>query len=126
MYNLNLNSKDILIKIIATKETNNKDLLTNFIGNLLTPAGGDIASKVRITLTKDTLYLEYIGHVSIGYGEEVREIDTFPLDDITDFTVSIIEKEELITIKTKEKTLSFIRDNSKENNLASEMANILK
>ena len=62
MFKLNLNSEDILMKITVAKFINNKDVITNFLGNLLTRAGGDIADKVNIILTNDTLYLEYIGH----------------------------------------------------------------
>ena len=112
MFKLNLNSEDILMKITVAKFINNKDVITNFLGNLLTRAGGDIADKVNIILTNDTLYLEYIGHAAIGYAEEVRDLEKIALKDLKGFSVISNENEELIKIKTLKKELIFIRNNS--------------
>ena len=67
MFNLNLKNEDILMKITVIKPVTKKDIIANFVGNLLTEAGGDIANKVSLILSKDTLYLEYKGHAAIGY-----------------------------------------------------------
>ena len=108
------------------KFINNKDVITNFLGNLLTRAGGDIADKVNIILTNDTLYLEYIGHATIGYAEEVRDLEKIALKDLKGFSVISNENEELIKIKTLKKELIFIRNNSHNDNLALAMSKVIK
>lgn len=50
-------------------------MISNFVGNILTPAGGDIADNVKIILTDNYLYLAYIGHTAIAYAEEFRNIE---------------------------------------------------
>ncbi|WP_042395422.1 hypothetical protein [Clostridium saudiense] len=126
MFKLNLNSEDILMKITVAKVINNKDVITNFLGNLLTRAGGDIADKVNIILTNDTLYLEYIGHAAIGYAEEVRDLEKIALKDLKGFSVISNENEELIKIKTLKKEFIFIRNNSHNDNLALAMSKVIK
>lgn len=126
MFKLNLNSEDILMKITVTKVINNKDVVTNFIGNLLTRAGGDVADKVNIILTNDTLYLEYIGHAAIGYDEEIRNLEKIELKDLKGFSVISNENEELIKIKTLKKESTFIRNNSNNDNLAFSMSKVIK
>ena len=59
MFKLSLKDEDILMKIIVKKIVTKKDVVTNFVGNLLTSAGGDVADTVYLILTKDILYLEY-------------------------------------------------------------------
>ena len=126
MFKLNLNSEDILMKITVAKVINNKDVITNFLGNLLTRAGGDIADKVNIILTNDTLYLEYIGHAAIGYAEEVRDLEKIALKELKGFSVISNENEELIKIKTLKKEFIFIRNNSHNDNLALAMSKVIK
>lgn len=126
MFKLNLNSEDIVMKITVTKVINNNDVVTNFIGNLLTRSGGDIADKVNIILTNNTLYLEYIGHAAIGYAEEVRDLEKIALKDLKGFSVISNENEELIKIKTLKKELVFIRNNSNNDSLAFSMSKVIK
>ena len=125
MFKLNLKDEDVLMKIIVTKSVTTKDVITNFIGNILTRAGGDIADKVFLILTNDTLYLEYKGHAAIGYAEETREIDEILLKDLKEFLVTTNNNEELIEIKTEKNTFKFVRDNSKEDNLALAMYKVI-
>ncbi|WP_196000366.1 hypothetical protein [Clostridium sp. 1001271B_151109_B4] len=124
MFKLNLNSEDILMKITVTKIINNKEVITKFIGNLLTRAGGDIADKVNIILTNDTLYLEYIGHAAIGYAEEIRGLEKISLKDLKGFSIISNENEELT--KTLKKELAFIRNNLNNDNLAFSMSKVIK
>ena len=126
MFKLNLNSEDIVMKITVTKVISNNDVVTNFIGNLLTRSGGDIADKVNIILTNNTLYLEYIGHAAIGYAEEVRDLEKIALKDLKGFSVISNENEELIKIKTLKKELVFIRNNSNNDSLAFSMSKVIK
>lgn len=125
MFELNLKNEDILMRITAIKPISKKDIITNFVGNLLTSAGGDIANKVHLILGKDTLYLEYKGHTSIGYIDETRNIDKIPLSNLKEFLVTSNKNEELIEIKTDKKDFFFVRDNGNEDNLASKMSKLI-
>lgn len=126
MFKLNLNEEEILMKITAMKSVSNKDVAMNFIGNLITRAGGDVAYKVHLILTRDSLYLEHIGHASLGYAEETREIDQILFKDLREFSVSNKDDEELIKIVTTNKEFNFVRDNSKGENLGETMQNVIK
>ena len=126
MFDLNLKEEEIVMKITVRKPVSKKDVVFNFVGNMLTGAGGDVAAKVNLILTNDYIYLEYKGHVSIGYGEETRDIDCIPLYEINDFSVEEKENEEFITITASNKELFFIRDNSNKNYLAKAMAGAIK
>lgn len=126
MFKLSLRDEDIVMKIRVTKPISNKDVVSNFIGNILTPAGGDIANTINMILTKDAIYLEAKGHVSLGYGEEIRNVDKIYLKDIKEFLVTAKENEEIITLITSKKELSFVRDNSKKDSLALALASVIK
>lgn len=125
MFNLNLKNEDILMEITVIKPVTKKDVITNFVGNLITSAGGDIANKVSLILSKDTLYLEYKGHAAIGYAEETRNLDKILLSDLKAFLVTSNKNEELIEIKTDKKDFLFIRDNSNDDSLALAMSKLI-
>ncbi|WP_370832159.1 hypothetical protein [Clostridium sp.] len=125
MFKLSLKDEDILVKITVRKPVTNKEVVNNFIGNILTGAGGDIADKVYLILTNDTLYLEYKGHAAIGYAEEIRNVDNISLSDLKEFLVTSNKNEELIEIKTSKKDFLFIRDNTNEDNLALAMSKVI-
>lgn len=125
MFKLSLREEDILMRIKVTKPIKNKDIVKNFVGNLLTPAGGDIANNICIILTKDSIYIEAKGHVSIGYAEETRRVDQILLKDIKEFVVVPKGNEEIINITTEKKEFTFIRDNKKNDNLAFALANAI-
>lgn len=125
MFKLNLNEEEILMKITVMKPVTNKDVAMNFIGNLITRAGGDVAYKINLILTKDALYLEHIGHASLGYAEETRKIDQIPFKDLKEFLVTTKDEEEKIKITTTTKEFNFFRDNSNKDNLALTMAKVV-
>lgn len=126
MFNSDLKDKDIVMKITAVRPVTKKDVVANFVGNLLTRAGGDIADKVYLILTEDTLYIEYKGHAAIGYGEEVRNLEEISLSDLKGFSVKADQNEELIEVKTDKKAFIFMRDNSGEDNLALAMSKVIR
>lgn len=130
MFNLNLREDEILMKITVNKDVTNRDTAMNFIGNMITRAGGDVASKVHVILTKNTIYLEYIGHVSLGYAEETRKIEEIQFNDLKEFVVTAKETEEglkeEIKITTKNEELIFLRNNSNNDNLALAMAKLIE
>lgn len=123
---MNLEAKNIIMKITVTRPVTTKDVVANLVGNLLTRAGGDVADKVYLILTEDTLYLEYKGHAAIGYGEETRAIDEILLKELNEFSVTVNNNEELIKIKLQEKELLFMRKNTREDNLALAMSKVIK
>lgn len=123
---MNLEAKNIIMKITVTRPVTTKDVVANLVGNLLTRAGGDVADKVYLILTEDTLYLEYKGHAAIGYGEETRTIDEILLKDLNEFLVTVNDNEELIKIKIQEKELLFMRKNTRDDNLALAMSKVIK
>lgn len=125
MFNLNLKNEDILMKITVIKPVTKKDIISNFVGNLLTEAGGDIANKVSLILSKNSLYLEYKGHAAIGYAEETRNLDKILLTDLKEFLVTSNKNEELVKIKTDKKDLFFVRDNSNDDSLALSMSKLI-
>lgn len=125
MFNLNLKNEDILMNITVIKPVTKKDIITNFVGNLITRAGGDIANKVSLILSKDALYLEYKGHAAIGYAEETRDLAKILLSDLKAFLVTSDKNEELIEIKTDKKDFFFVRDNSNDDGLALFMSKLI-
>lgn len=125
MFNLNLKNEDILMNITVIKPVTKKDIITNFVGNLITRSGGDIANKVYLILSKDALYLEYKGHTAIGYAEETRDLTKILLSDLKAFLVTSDKNEELIEIKTDKKDFLFVRDNSNDDSLALAMSKII-
>ncbi|WP_415345418.1 hypothetical protein, partial [Clostridium perfringens] len=122
MFKLNLKEEDILMKITVMKQVSNKDAAINFISNLVTRAGGDVAYKVNLITTKDSLYLEHVGHASLGYAEETREVDHIPFKDLKEFSVTTKDENEEVKIVTANKEFNLFRDNSKDDNLALTMA----
>lgn len=125
MFNLNLKNEDILMEITVIKPVTKKDIIANFVGNLLTEAGGDIANKVSLILSKNSLYLEYKGHAAIGYAEETRNLDKILLTDLKEFLVTSNKNEELVEIKTDKKDFLFVRDNSNDDSLALAMSKLI-
>ncbi|WP_415330615.1 hypothetical protein [Clostridium perfringens] len=126
MFKLNLKEEDILMKITVMKQVSNKDAAINFISNLVTGAGGDVAYKVNLIVTKDSLYLEHVGHVSLGYAEETREVDEIQFKDLKEFSVTTNENNEEVKILTTNKEFNLFRDNSKGDNLALTMAKVVE
>ena len=125
MFNLNLKNEDILMKITVIKPVTKKDIIINLVGNIIMGPNGDIANKVSLILSKDTLYLEYKGHAAIGYAEETRNVDKILLSDLKAFLVTSNKNEELIEIKTDKKDFFFVRDNSNDDNLALAMSKLI-
>lgn len=126
MFNLNLREEDIIMKITVMKQVSNKDVAINFISNLVTGAGGDVAYKVNLIVTKDSLYLEHVGHASLGYAEETRKVDHIPFKDLKEFSVTNKDNNEELKIVTTNKEFNLFRDNTKGDNLALTMAKVLE
>lgn len=126
MFLKNLKEEDIIMQTIVTRPVENKEVIANLVGNLLTPAGGDIAAKVKLILTKDIFYIVYIGHCSIGYAEEIRNVEEIKLDDIKVFDVTSADLEEKIQIETEKEKYTFTREDPNEDNVALAMSKIIQ
>ncbi|MDM0446648.1 hypothetical protein QTH04_06120 [Clostridium perfringens] len=126
MFRLNLKEEDIIMKIAVMKKVSNKDVAINFISNLVTRAGGDVAYKINLIVTKDSLYLEHVGHASLGYAEETREVDHIPFKDLKEFSVTTKGENEEVKILTSNKEFNLFKDNSKGHNLASTMVKVVE
>ncbi|CAG9341346.1 hypothetical protein [Clostridium perfringens] len=126
MFRLNLKEEDIIMKIAVMKKVSNKDVAINFISNLVTRAGGDVAYKINLIVTKDSLYLEHVGHASLGYAEETREVDHIPFKDLKEFSVTTKGENEEVKILTSNKEFNLFKDNSKGDNLASTMGKVVE
>ena len=126
MFRLNLKEEEIIIKIAVMKKVSNKDVAINFISNLVTRAGGDVAYKINLIVTKDSLYLEHVGHASLGYAEETREVDHIPFKDLKEFSVTTKGENEEVKILTSNKEFNLFKDNSKGDNLASTMGKVVE
>ncbi|HAT4202443.1 TPA: hypothetical protein I9012_002469 [Clostridium perfringens] len=126
MFRLNLKEEDIIMKIAVMKKVSNKDVTINFISNLVTRAGGDVAYKINLIVTKDSLYLEHVGHASLGYAEETREVDHIPFKDLKEFSVTTKGENEEVKILTSNKEFNLFKDNSKGDNLASTMGKVVE
>ena len=125
MFKLDINQEDIMMQMTVSKVITKKDIVSNVVGNLITGAGGDIADQVVLLLTKEKLYLEYIGHAALGYAEEIRNIEEVPLYTIKAFEVICKDEEEQISLVTEKKRFEFIRSNKDENNLAATMRKVI-
>ena len=126
MFRLNFKEEDIIMKIAVMKKVSNKDVAINFISNLVTRAGGDVAYKINLIVTKDSLYLEHVGHASLGYAEETREVDHIPFKDLKEFSVTTKGENEEVKILTSNKEFNLFKDNSKGDNLASTMGKVVE
>ncbi|HHQ4188037.1 TPA: hypothetical protein ACSQK3_000518 [Clostridium perfringens] len=126
MFRLNLKEEDIIMKIAVMKKVSNKDVAINFISNLVTRAGGDVAYKINLIVTKDSLYLEHVGHASLGYAEETIEVDHIPFKDLKEFSVTTKGENEEVKILTSNKEFNLFKDNSKGDNLASTMGKVVE
>ena len=126
MFRLNLKEEDIIMKIAVMKKVSNKDVAINFISNLVNRAGGDVAYKINLIVTKDSLYLEHVGHASLGYAEETREVDHIPFKDLKEFSVTTKGENEEVKILTSNKEFNLFKDNSKGDNLASTMGKVVE
>lgn len=117
--------KDIIMELTVSRPIENKEVIANFVGNMLTRAGGDIAAKVKLILTKDILYMVYIGHCSIGYAEEIRNVEEIKLGDIKVFQVTSANLEEKIQMETEKGKYTFTRKDPNEDHMALAMSKVI-
>lgn len=122
-----LNDETILCSINAYKEIKNSTIIGNIFTNLISGGvSGRVTNDFKLILTTEKIYIEAIGYSTWGGIRETVYKDKISREDIKSFEVKNEDSKEFIKItKTDENKMTFIRDNEKENNLASKMAKLI-
>lgn len=125
-----VNNEKVLCVIKTSKNIKNSSVVANIFTNLALSAFGgvaeDIPSTFKLTLTEKDLYVEAIGNSTFGNLPETRNIDKISRKNIKEFNVESNGEQEIIKlINEKNKSVEFIRDNSKHDDLAQQMKNII-
>lgn len=108
----------------------NKEKISNIylrvLLSLLGVVGSEDPIKFNLILTNQNLYLEAIGISSWGRLPETRYIEEISFKDITEFSVSLNEHYEFISIKAKKNiNLHLRRDNKNLDNIGENISNKL-
>lgn len=120
------NDENVLCSINCYKTVKNSEVAINFIANLFSEGiAGSLASDFRLTLTEENLYIETIGYCAWGGLPEIRSIEKMSRDDVKSFKVKTVDSNEVIELTTQSKTIAFIRNNEKNDNLALKMSSII-
>jgi len=122
-----LNDEKCLCSIKCHKNIKNSTKIVNFVTNLLSfGVAGMVTNDFKLTLTSENLYIEAIGYATWGGLPETMYTDKISRENIKSFEVKSEYSEEIIVINTTDdKTMTFIRDNEKNNNLAFEMGRLV-
>lgn len=122
-----LNGEKILCSIKSHKDIKTSTIIANFFANLVTMGlAGMVTNNFNLILTPENLYIEAKGYSTWGGLPEERYTDKINRKDIKSFEVKSDGFEEFITITTtKNKKLTFIRNNENNNNLALEMSKLI-
>lgn len=121
---------NIICKCRVHNNVTNKDIVNTVIANILvTPYTGAGLNSYDLSLTDETLYIEALRKDVVGLAD-VAYTDIIPRKDIQKFEVELDGIKELVmivaTIRGKTETLSFYRENTKEDYLATIIQGLLK
>ncbi|MGL5351760.1 MAG: hypothetical protein ACRDA5_00395 [Clostridium sp.] len=121
------NNEMVLCSIKCNKNIHNSSVIGNFFANFLgRGVAGSITNDFKLTLTVNNLYIESIGTDPWGGLKEVLNTEKISKSDIKSFKVENNGSEEIIElVKNDDKSITFIRNNEKNNNLASDMAKFI-
>ncbi|SFD03500.1 hypothetical protein [Clostridium uliginosum] len=122
-----LNDEKVLCSIKSYKNIKISTIIANFFANLISLGiAGMVTNDFKLILTTESLYIEAKGYATWGGLPETMYTDKITKDDIKSFEVKNENSEEFITITTtNDKTMTFIRNNENNNNLALEMAKLI-
>lgn len=121
------NKEIVLCSIKCNKNIHNSSVIVNFFSNLfgLGVAGG-VTNDFKLILTVENLYIESIGISPWGGLREVLNTEKISKADIKSFKVCAKDSEEIIELtKSDDKSIIFIRNNEKKNDLALEMSKLI-
>ncbi|WP_042273252.1 hypothetical protein [Faecalimicrobium dakarense] len=123
----NFNNENILCSINCYKAVKNSEVAISFIANLFAGGvAGSVTNDFRLTLTDRNLYIETIGYCAWGGLPEVISVEKIPRGDVKSFKVKSVDSNEVIELTPNQnKTIVFIRDNEKNDNLALKMSSII-
>lgn len=121
------NNEEVICSIKSYRDIKTTNIITNFFANFISwGVAGMVTNDFKLTLTPENLYIEATGHATWGGLPETMYTDKISREDIRSFKVKTESSEEFIEMQTTDnKTITFIRDNEKNNNLALEMAKLI-
>lgn len=122
-----LSDEEILCSIKTNKNIKTSNRIVNILTNLISDGvAGRITNDFKLTLTNENLYIEATSYCAWGGLPETIYTDKISREDIKSFEVKNENTIEIIKIiKNDNKTMTFIRDNEKNNYLALEMAKLI-
>ena len=122
-----LNGEEILCCIITHKTIKSSSTVANVFANLISGGvAGRVTNDFKLTLTNEKLYIEATTYSAWGGLPETLYTDKISREDINSFEVKSEGAEEIIEIiTTDDKTMSFVRDNEKNNDLALVMSTLI-
>lgn len=115
-----LNDEEVLCYIATHKSIKKSNTAANILANLLSRGiAGRVTNDFKLSLTSVALYIEATTYVAWGGLPESLYTDKIFREDIISFKVKSEGTEEIIEIITNDdKTMSFVRDNEKGDDLA--------
>jgi hypothetical protein len=122
-----LNGEDVLFSIKSHKNIKTSTIIVNIFANLISRGvAGRVTNDFKLILTHENLYVEATGYSTWGGLPETINTEKINREDIKFFEVENENSEEIITITTtKNKKMTFIRDNEKNDNLGLEMSKLI-
>jgi hypothetical protein len=122
-----LNGEDVLFSIKSHKNIKTSTIIVNIFANLISRGvAGRVTNDFKLILTQENLYIEATGYSTWGGLPENINTEKINREDIKFFEVENESSEEIITITTtKNKKMTFIRDNEKNDNLGLEMSKLI-
>lgn len=122
-----INGEKVLCSIITHKNISKSTMATNVFANLISlGVSGRVTDDFKLILTSEKLYLEVSTLSAWGGLRETLYTDKFLREDIKSFKVESKGDEEIIEITTNDdKTMSLVRDNEKNNDLAQVMSTLI-
>lgn len=121
------NNERQLCAIASHKNVSSSKVVANFFTNLLSYGiAGRVTNDFKLILTDKNLYVEAKSYSTWGGIPETLYTDKHSINDIEYCKIVIEDSDEIIEISVKnEKPMIFIRNNDKNDNLATEMAKLL-
>ena len=121
------NGEEVICSIHTHKNIKKSTMATNVFANLISfGVSGRVTDDFKLILTNKILYIEASTLVAWGGLREPLYTEKILRDEIKYFDVKKVDTEEFIEIITNDaKTISLVRDNEKDNDLALVMSSLI-
>lgn len=118
------NGEEVLCSANCYKNIKTSTVIASFFTNMFSGGiAGMVTNNFRLVLTPKNLYIEAKTQAAWGGLPEILYTDKFGLEDIRTFEVINENSKELISITTSDgKKIDLIRNNDRNDNLASQIA----